>query len=194
MSQERSAEWLRGYLKAKKEAGVSKLAVYGYSQMIAEAEAREGSEVTRPPLGDPLEKAARLLSQAQALIGFGVTRQASIPASEAGNVTKAQWIEMYGGQAALDREGFDVVPCVDCTDNLCHGWRVRPKAAEASVPTADEVIAAAERAIKDERSPLRLCEPSCQKESVTRCMCRYCTSDRSTDALAAIAKWKEAQK
>ena len=41
MPENHSAEWLRGYLQAKKEAGVSKLAVYGYTQLLAEAEARE---------------------------------------------------------------------------------------------------------------------------------------------------------
>lgn len=63
---------------------------------------------------------------------------------------------------------------------------------EATQPAAAEVVEAAERALKDERSPLRLCEPSCQKESVSRCMCRYCTSDRTTAALALCARWKEA--
>ncbi len=60
---------------------------------------------------------------------------AEAEASEASRVTKERWIEMYGGQAVLDREGFDVVPCVDCKDPVCHGWMVRRKP-EASVPTA----------------------------------------------------------
>ncbi len=60
---------------------------------------------------------------------------AEAEASEASRVTKERWIEMYGGQAVLDREGMEVVPCVDCTDAVCHGWRVRLKT-EASVPTA----------------------------------------------------------
>ena len=66
------------------------------------------------------------------------------------------------------------------------------EAREGTQPTAAEVVEAAERALKDERSPLRLCEPSCQKESVSRCMCRHCTSDRTTAALALCARWKEA--
>jgi hypothetical protein len=60
-------------------------------------------------------------------------------AREASKVTKERWIEMYGGQAVLDREGFDVVPCVDCKDSVCHGWMVKLKTditREASVPTA----------------------------------------------------------
>lgn len=64
--------------------------------------------------------------------------------------------------------------------------------AEARLEKAAEVIEAAEMALKDERSPLRLCEPSCQKDAVSRCMCRYCTSDRTTDALALIARYQEA--
>ena len=38
---------------------------------------------------------------------------------------RAEWIERYGGQALLDREGLAVVPCgADCADVICHGWRV----------------------------------------------------------------------
>jgi hypothetical protein len=37
---------------------------------------------------------------------------------------KHEWIEMYGGQALLDAEGFDVVRCWRCDDPICHGWRV----------------------------------------------------------------------
>ncbi len=41
---------------------------------------------------------------------------------------KWKWIEMYGGQALLDKEGFEVIPCdpKKCDDSVCHGWRVRP--------------------------------------------------------------------
>lgn len=40
-------------------------------------------------------------------------------------LTKAAWIERYGGQALLDAEGFSVVRCGDdCTDHICHGWKV----------------------------------------------------------------------
>lgn len=44
-------------------------------------------------------------------------------------LSKQQWIEKYGGQQLLDREGFEVVPCVGCKDSICHGWRVQAKAA-----------------------------------------------------------------
>ncbi len=40
------------------------------------------------------------------------------------NLTKEEWIERYGGAALLKVEGFTVVPCVDCTDSICHGWKV----------------------------------------------------------------------
>jgi hypothetical protein len=40
-------------------------------------------------------------------------------------VSKERWIEMYGGQRLLDREGFVVVPCERCDDPICHGWRVQ---------------------------------------------------------------------
>jgi hypothetical protein len=42
-------------------------------------------------------------------------------------LSKEAWIEKYGGQAKLDAEGFDVVPCERCDDTICQGWRVVPK-------------------------------------------------------------------
>ena len=45
-------------------------------------------------------------------------------------LTKDEWIERYGGQALLDADGFDVVPCVNCDDSVCHGWRVAPNIRE----------------------------------------------------------------
>lgn len=45
----------------------------------------------------------------------------------ADKLTREQWVERYGGQALLDREGFDVVPCFSCNDPICHGWRVQRK-------------------------------------------------------------------
>lgn len=39
-------------------------------------------------------------------------------------IPKSEWIARYGGQALLDREGFKVVPCNNCDDPICHGWRV----------------------------------------------------------------------
>ena len=40
-------------------------------------------------------------------------------------LTKQEWIERYGGAGQLEREGFVVVRCTpDCTDPICHGWRV----------------------------------------------------------------------
>lgn len=39
-------------------------------------------------------------------------------------LSKLRWIEMYGGEELLERDGFDVVPCVNCDDPICHGWRV----------------------------------------------------------------------
>jgi len=44
-------------------------------------------------------------------------------------LTKTQWIEKYGGQALLDAEGFDVVPCLGCDDSICHEWQVIKKIA-----------------------------------------------------------------
>ena len=44
-------------------------------------------------------------------------------------LTKEEWIRCYGGQELLDREGFDVVPCTNCDDGICHGWRVVPRRA-----------------------------------------------------------------
>ena len=42
-------------------------------------------------------------------------------------LTKEEWVARYGGQALLDREGLEVVPCLDCRDSICHGWRVRKR-------------------------------------------------------------------
>jgi hypothetical protein len=55
-------------------------------------------------------------------------------------VSKLEWIEMYGGQAVLDREGFEVVPCdpTKCSDHICHGWRVQRKAAPSAPGVSDE--------------------------------------------------------
>lgn len=39
-------------------------------------------------------------------------------------LTRQQWINRYGGQALLDSEKMTVVPCTDCTDSVCHGWKV----------------------------------------------------------------------
>lgn len=44
-------------------------------------------------------------------------------------ITKAAWIIRYGGQSLLDAEGFEVVPCENCTDTICHGWKVQRKQA-----------------------------------------------------------------
>lgn len=47
-------------------------------------------------------------------------------------LTKSAWILMYGGQALLDAEGFDVVSCDDdCDDSICHGWKVVRKGGRA---------------------------------------------------------------
>lgn len=43
------------------------------------------------------------------------------------HLTKQQWIERYGGQLLLDSEGFIVVPCDNCDDKICHGWKVIKK-------------------------------------------------------------------
>ena len=131
----RSAEWLRNAVEVLEMWGSSHYdsiqdALTDYRALLAEAEAREASKVS-----------------------------------------KERWIEMYGGQAVLDREGLDVVPCVDCTDSLCHGWMVVRKA-EASAPTAAEVIEAAERAL----------------EAVVT----FPWDEKCKAAIALIAKWKEA--
>ncbi len=40
-------------------------------------------------------------------------------------LSRAAWIEMYGGSELIAREGFEVVRCFDCDDSACKGWRVR---------------------------------------------------------------------
>jgi len=60
------------------------------------------------------------------------------------HVSKQRWIDLYGGQEMLDAEGFDVVPCIDCADPACRGWRVVNK----YPPSDDAVIAALLNACK----------------------------------------------
>jgi len=45
------------------------------------------------------------------------------------SLSKSEWIERYGGQYVLDREGLEVVACdpATCADPICHGWRVQRK-------------------------------------------------------------------
>ncbi len=45
-------------------------------------------------------------------------------------VSRAAWIELYGGSDLLAREGFEVVACVNCDDVACKGWRVRRPGSE----------------------------------------------------------------
>lgn len=113
-SNERSAEWLRG-------------AVAALFRMIDECDVVMGGDlphITQSSLEFYRAEYIDLLAAAEA--------------REAGEMTKAKWIERYGGQSVLDREGFDVVPCVDCGDSICHGWRVVPR--EAGEPTAAEEL------------------------------------------------------
>jgi len=58
-------------------------------------------------------------------------------------LTKPQWIEKYGGQALLDAEGLEVVPCLTCGDTICYGWRVRRKNTPYSLPREKEALIAA---------------------------------------------------
>ena len=61
------------------------------------------------------------------------------------------------------------------------------EAREASVPTAAEVIAAAERALA------RMADHICDSSPYEVCI-KNCPECLRQDALAAIAKWKEAQR
>lgn len=36
-------------------------------------------------------------------------------------LTRDRWIKMHGEDGLL---GMMVIPCVDCTDSVCHGWKV----------------------------------------------------------------------
>jgi hypothetical protein len=48
-------------------------------------------------------------------------------------LTKDQWIRKYGGKELLAKERLEVVPCTDCQDTICHGWKVIPKSNEMSI-------------------------------------------------------------
>lgn len=40
-------------------------------------------------------------------------------------LSKEQWLSKFGGLSHLSEpENWEVVPCVDCDDNICHGWKV----------------------------------------------------------------------
>ncbi len=41
-------------------------------------------------------------------------------------LTKNAWITRYGGMEVLIREKMTVVPCTNCQDSICHGWKVVP--------------------------------------------------------------------
>lgn len=57
---------------------------------------------------------------------LALARMQGAAPNQAALISKARWIELYGGQDLLDQEGFEVVPCdsAKCTDSVCHGWRV----------------------------------------------------------------------
>ncbi len=48
-------------------------------------------------------------------------------------LTREEWIKRALVQTMLDTGRFQVVPCINCDDTVCHGWRIetKPPAAEA---------------------------------------------------------------
>lgn len=73
----------------------------------------------------------------------------------------------------------------DLTQKRATKWAQESTAATARAEAAESTVDGLRRALEDERSPLRLCNPSCQEGTVTRCMCRHCVDGRSKAALAA---------
>lgn len=41
--------------------------------------------------------------------------------------TKSEWIRLASAQELLDTGNYEVVPCVNCDDMVCHGWKLQPK-------------------------------------------------------------------
>ncbi len=42
-------------------------------------------------------------------------------------LSRREWIRMYGENNYLEdliRLGFWAVPCLNCTDTICHGWKM----------------------------------------------------------------------
>ncbi len=41
-------------------------------------------------------------------------------------LTRRRWIELYGELNYIDdlRRGYWAVPCLNCTDTICHGWKM----------------------------------------------------------------------
>jgi len=41
-------------------------------------------------------------------------------------LTRRRWIELYGISAYKEmlRIGYWAVPCVNCADSICHGWKL----------------------------------------------------------------------
>ena len=107
---------------------------------------------------------------------------AAAEAREATQLTKAQWVERYGWQAVLDREGFDVVPCVNCGDSICHGWKVERKA-KATQPTAAEVIRVAKAALEYCRGNVANHPDGHHKQFIR-------SEEMAEQALAGIAAWE----
>lgn len=117
---------------------------------------------------------------------------AAAEAREAIKLTKAQWVERYGGQAVLDREGFDVVPCVSCDDTICHGWRVTKKT-EATQPTAAEVVAVADKALKRVVGLDYMGDPEVAIQSFPNLkVTPMQAAEELYELRSVIARWKEA--
>lgn len=165
MSQERSAEWLRGAVES--HINTCNL-ITSITSATKSHPARQGLMAAGNELHNQLDRYRALLAAAEA--------------REATKLTKAQWIERYGGQAVLDREGFDVVPCVDCKDLICHGWMVKRRT-EPTQPTAAEVIEAAEKALGRALTTRSFGTTFDLSSAATEC----------TAALALLARWKEAK-
>ena len=41
-------------------------------------------------------------------------------------LSKQAWINKYGGIELIRSEGMMVVPCINCDDTICHGWKLTP--------------------------------------------------------------------
>ena len=165
---ERSAEWLRGQLAEARHLAEECEVVFRGDQ----------PHVTRTALYERADDLKALLAAAEA--------------REAIKLTKAQWVERYGGQAVLDREGFDVVPCVSCDDTICHGWRVTKKT-EATQPTAAEVVAVADKALKRVVGLDYMGDPEVAIQSFPNLkVTPMQAAEELYELRSVIARWKEA--
>ena len=181
---ERSAEYWRGVLETAKQAGYSKLAIYGYEQLLATAEAREATQPTALP---------------SVAMGGTVMAGNKTDSPTAAEVTKALEKAHWIGCSPHEWPTVDDIPL------LCHALI----AEHSRATTAAEVVEACRVALEEIRAAVTTSTGQCGVLGTNWAECDYCgavsTARKepiphekgcafavSTASLALCARWKEA--